>query len=161
MAKFRAAWHRAIKDFRTEVLGVDLISAGGSSGTGEGEGEGGGAVRGGAAVAETEGGGEGKKEIGKEEIIIRCIYDGRMVGDLPGRKASGRRFRTNVLIVLRVCAGGEGEGEGKIERVDEYYTATLDEGCDVEEYKLVGRGGGGGDKKRGKGKGKGRGAEKL
>jgi hypothetical protein len=36
-----------------------------------------------------------------------------MVGDLPGRPASGKPFRTNVLIVLRINAAD------LIERVDE------------------------------------------
>lgn len=93
------------------------------------------------------------KDQEKEEILIRCVYDGIMAGDLPGRKASGKRFRVNVLIVLKI----DGRS-GKIERVDEYYTATLDEGCDVWKYKLVsGRRG----LSENKGKGRSGRAEKL
>lgn len=63
--------------------------------------------------------------------VIRCVYHGTMVGPLPGRAASGKTFRANVLILLKI------NEEGKIQRVDEYYTATLDEGVDVEDYKLL------------------------
>ena len=54
-----------------------------------------------------------------------------MVGPLPGRKASGRTFAANVLIMLGI------DGENKIEKVDEYYSATLDEAGDVGTYKLM------------------------
>ena len=67
----------------------------------------------------------------KREVIVRCVYRGIMVGTLPGRQASGKLFRTNVLIVLGI------DEMGKIQRVDEYYTATLDQGRDVSEYRLV------------------------
>lgn len=63
--------------------------------------------------------------------VVRCVYHGTMVGPLPGRPASGKTFRANVLILLKINA------ERKIERVDEYYTATLDEGVDVKNYKLL------------------------
>lgn len=69
---------------------------------------------------------------GKVEIMIRCVYHGTMVGKLPGRRASGKYFRTNVILVLRI------DDEGKIERVDEYCTATLDEGCEIMDYRLAG-----------------------
>ena len=57
--------------------------------------------------------------------VVRCVYHGTMVGPPPGRRASGKSFQNHVLIML-----GIGE-DGKIGRVDEYYTATLDElsGC--------------------------------
>ena len=132
MTSFRSRWHKAIKDFSTDIVAIDSLPAKGVA----------------AAKREAE-----KDE--KEEILIRCIYDGMMAGDLPGRKASGKRFRTNVLIVLKIEAES-----GKIERVDEYYTATLDEGCDVSGYVLAGgrgRGGGKGEGKverKGKGEGK-------
>ena len=64
--------------------------------------------------------------------VIRCVYHGTMVGPLPGRPASGKTFRANVLILLKI------NEERKIQRVDEYYTATLDEGVDVKNYKLLG-----------------------
>ena len=48
-----------------------------------------------------------------------------MVGPLPGRAASGKTFRANVLILLKIKEGG------KIQRVDEYYSATLDEGVTI------------------------------
>ena len=54
-----------------------------------------------------------------------------MVGKLPGRRASGKSFQTNVLILLHI------NGDGKIERVDEYYTATLDQGVDLKGYPLM------------------------
>ena len=56
-----------------------------------------------------------------------------MVGKLPGRPASGKSFQANVLILLRI------NDDGKIERVDEYYTATLDEGVDLKSYSLMNR----------------------
>lgn len=63
--------------------------------------------------------------------VIQCVYNGTMVHSLPGRKASGRTFAANVLIMLGI------DGANKIEKVDEYYSATLDEGGDVETYKLI------------------------
>ena len=68
----------------------------------------------------------------KGGTVIRCVYHGTMVGKLPGRPASGKSFRTKVIILL-----GIGEG-GKIERVDEYYTARVDEGMELEGYRLMG-----------------------
>ena len=56
-----------------------------------------------------------------------------MVGELPGRPASGKSFQTNVLVLLRI------NDDDKIERVDEYYTATLDQGVDLEGYLLMNR----------------------
>ncbi|MCJ1333439.1 hypothetical protein MMC10_010138 [Thelotrema lepadinum] len=63
--------------------------------------------------------------------VIQCVYNGTMVGALPGRKASGKTFKANVLIMLGI------NEENKIQKVDEYYSATLDEAGDVDTYKLI------------------------
>lgn len=57
---------------------------------------------------------------------IQCVYHGAMVGPLLGRKPSGKTFAANVLVLLGI------NGEGKIQTVDEYYSATLDEAGDTE-----------------------------
>ena len=63
--------------------------------------------------------------------VVQCIYHGTMIGPLPGRKASGKSFAANVLIVLGI------NEEDKIQKVDEYYSATLDEAGDVDTYRLM------------------------
>lgn len=70
-------------------------------------------------------------EVTKSGTYIQCVYHGIMVGNLPGRPASGKTFQTNVLILLHI------NEDGKIEKVDEYYTATLDQGVDTEGYSLM------------------------
>ena len=64
--------------------------------------------------------------------VIRCIYHATMVGPLPGRPASGKTFPANVLIHLKV------NEERKVQRLDEYCTATSDEGVDAKNYKSLG-----------------------
>lgn len=93
LARFRASWLTAIKNFGTDIEAIDILEDG--------------------------------------TAVIRCVYHGTMVGPLPGRPASGKTFRANVLILLKI------NEERKIQRVDEYYTATLDEGVDVKNYKLL------------------------
>lgn len=83
--------------------------------------------------------GDFKAEIKSIDVIeggtvIRCVYTGTMVGPLPGRAASGKTFETNSLILLGI------NEDGKIQRVDEYYTATLDECPGVEKYTLMSAG---------------------
>lgn len=66
--------------------------------------------------------------------VIRCVYNGTMVGAMPGRPASGKDFQANSLIMLGI------DEDGKIQRVDEYYTATLDECKGLEHYTLMSAG---------------------
>ena len=74
-------------------------------------------------------GGDGQ---GRGGAVIRCLYTGTMVGRVGKRPASGRSFAANTLIVLQID-----ERDGKISRVDEYYSATFDELGDVETYQIV------------------------
>ena len=69
----------------------------------------------------------------EDGTVIQCVYNGTMVGPLPGRRASGRTFAANVLIILGI------DQQNQIEKVDEYYSATLDEAGDVEMYRLISR----------------------
>ena len=67
----------------------------------------------------------------EDGAVIQCLYHGTMVGALPSKKASGRTFAANVLIMLGV------NEDNKIQKVDEYYSATLDEAQDIQTYKLT------------------------
>ena len=66
--------------------------------------------------------------------MIKTIYNGTMVGPLPGRAPGGKIFRSHVLILLGI------NDDGKIQKVDEYHSAAVDEGTDVEAYTFMGTG---------------------
>ena len=63
--------------------------------------------------------------------VVRVVYHGTMVGKLPGRVPSGKTFHAKVLILLGI------NKEGKIQNVDEYYSALLDESTGVDSYHLM------------------------
>ena len=61
--------------------------------------------------------------------VVQLIERGVFARDiLPKRKATGKRFACHVCFVLGI------NGEGKIERVDEYLPMDFDDGVDVDGY---------------------------